>query len=445
MNTASKQTLHTIERIVKQVPIGTNLGLLQLIWTMIRGTFLPARGAVHTALMLAGFKPKEIRRSWQALRYGVWSISELVSQFHAIVEEEGSWQANEYGGYQPIAVDVTAIWRPQLKSWKQKVYRQLLGKAVVGIGYGLIARVGTMDGQRIPLLTCIVRGNREDESEVSLKEQSLKQAARQLAENEVLVHDGGAKLSDMHQATVERYVIRLASNCTGRRNQLPPYKGKGPYPSKGVLVRPLERTFKGKAHAATPEDEKMNFQFEGRTIGVRVWRHLVRADLAVSSANETFSIWEIDDPLFEGVLLLGTNLPDNVSPQTIYQLYIDRWPVEQIPLVAKQLLGCHRQFVFATVSCWRLGELAFFVGNLLTWLALCLPAFPSGYWDRHPKKRPVALDGSWPKPIIQKSALFLTEFARKPPFRPIYPKVLRRIGGLGTANPFPPLYYCPYC
>ena len=96
MNTASTRTLHELEQIVKLVPVGTNLALLQLIWTMITGSFLPARGAVHTALSFSGFRRKEIQRSWTALRYGIWHIGELIDRFRTIVKQESGWVSNEY-------------------------------------------------------------------------------------------------------------------------------------------------------------------------------------------------------------------------------------------------------------------------------------------------------------------------------------------------------------
>ena len=58
----------------------------------------------------------------------------------------------------------------------------------------------------------------------------------------------------MHRANASQFVIRLATNCTGRKNVIPSYQGRGPYPTKGKLIRPLERTFKEKVHPATPED-----------------------------------------------------------------------------------------------------------------------------------------------------------------------------------------------
>lgn len=91
------------------------------------------------------------------------------------------------------------------------------------------------------------------------------------------------------------------------------------------------------------------------------------------------------DPWYDTPLVLATNLP-NVAAATVYHLYHDRWPVEQIPLVSKVLLGLHRQFVFVPEVCYRLGELGFLLGNVLTYLAAVLPPFPTGFWDRTPKR-----------------------------------------------------------
>lgn len=388
MTTASERTLHVLGQIAKPVPLGTNLALVQLLWAMITGAFLPARGAVHTALSLCGFERQEIQRSWTALRYGVWQIGELIAGLRTLVKQESAWEAKEHEGYRPLAVDLTAIWRPRLQGWTGKLYQQLVGKSCVGIGFGLIAEVGCIDGHRLPLLKAIVRGSHTGATEDDLKERTLRRAVELLETNDVLIHDGGVTLTEMQQVAAARFVIRLGRNCTGRRETLPPYKGRGAHPQKGVVVRPLERVFKGHVLAATPADTTVSFDFKGRTVVAQGWLNLMRADLKVSDAHELFTIWVIDDPYYEGVLVLGTNLPETVAAQTVYALYLDRWPVEQIPLVAKQLLGCHRQFVFAPFSCWRLGELAFLVGNLLTWLAMTSPPIPTGYWDRQPEKTP---------------------------------------------------------
>jgi hypothetical protein len=444
MNTASKRTLHVIEQIVKSVPIGTNLALLQLIWAMINGSFLTARGAVHTALSISGFNDQAIRRSWEALRHGVWRIEELIERFHSLVAEEGSWQVTEYQGYRPLAVDISAIWRPRLQKWVGKIYHQLVGKSCVGIGFGLIAQVGTVDGHRLPLLRAIVHGLTTD-SEDMLKERTLKEAVRLMSANEVLIHDGGVTMAEMHRANVPRFLIRLGTNCTARRNYLPTYKGRGPHPKRGELVRPLARVFKGKRLAATPPDSTVTFKFNGRQVTAQGWLHVMRADLKVADKHQLFSIWVIDDPLYDGVLVLGTNLPSSVTPRSLYRLYLDRWPIEQIPLVAKSLLGCHRQFVYAPTSCWRLGELAFFVGNLLTWLAATGSAFPAGYWDRHPKKRPVVSEGSWQALIFQKNLFLRGEFEKNVLSLPIYQGELRPIVAPKTVSRYFPLFLGPYC
>lgn len=383
--------------------MGTNLALLQLMWAMITGTFLSSRGAVHSALLVAGFAPDEIGRSWRALRRGKWHIQALIQRFRQQVGQTGQWQSREYGGYRPVAVDTTACWRPRLQGWPGKLFRQLAGKAMTGIGFGLIAEVGQVGDQRLPLLRQIVRGQDAAESEMSLKERTVAKAARLLKENEVLLHDGGLSVAQLQAVGVARFIVRLGSNCTARRPRLPNYKGRGRRPTRGVLVRPLARKWKTQKLPATPPDVQTTFVFEGRTIIARGWLQVMRADLKVADEYKLYTIWVFDDPLFKRPLLLGTNLP--AEPGVIFCLYLDRWPVEQIPLVTKQLLGCQRQFVFVPTCCWRLGELAFLVGNILTWLAAILPPQPTGYWDRYPKKTPGRLRRQLAKAIFSKEAL----------------------------------------
>lgn len=430
MTTASQRTVQVLEQIVKVVPVGTNLALLQLMWAMITGCFLSSRGAIHSALLRSGFKPGEIRRSWRALRWGQWHIHELVQRFRQQVEQNGAWQRHEYGGYWPVAVDTTAYWRPRLQGWPGKLYRQLAGKAMTGIGFGLMADVGQVGQQRLPLLRAIVRGHDAAASEMNLKEHTVAQAARLLQANEVLLHDGGLSIAQLQAAEAARFVVRLGTNCTARRPYLPPYKGRGRRPSRGVLVRPLPRKWKDRILPATPPDVTTTFALAERTITVYGWQELMRADLKVADDHELYSVWVFADPLFKTPLVLGTNL--SAGPEVIFSLYLDRWPVEQIPLVAKQLLGCQRQFVFAHTSCWRLGELALLVGNILTWLAVLLPPQPSGYWDRHPKKHLGGCAGSWLRLFFQKRPLLTGDFEKSGRPQPTYPRELRPIAGLNA-------------
>lgn len=422
MTTASQITVQFLEQIVKFVPIGTNLALLQLMWAMITGSFLSSRGAVHSALANAGFLPHEIRRSWRALRKGQWNIYELVGSFRQQVKKSGQWQVREYGGYRPLAVDTTAYWRPRLQGWPGKLYRHLTGKTMTGIGFGLIADIGQVGEQRLPLLRAIVRGHHAAEKETTLKERTVAKAARLLNEDEVLLHDGGLSIAQLQAAGADRFVVRLGTNCTARRPYLPKYKGKGRRPTRGVLVRPLTRKWKDRKLPATCPDLTTTFQFEERTITASGWLDVMRADLNAADDHDLYAIWVFNDPLFKTPLVLGTNL--SAVPEVVFKLYLDRWPVEQVPLAAKQMLGCQRQFVFAHTSCWRLGELAFLVGNILTWLAVLLPPQPSGYWDRHPKKHRGDYAGSWQGLFFQMICFLSDNFEKSVRLQTIYQKEL---------------------
>jgi len=78
----------------------------------------------------------------------------------------------------------------------------------------------------------------------------------------------------------------------------------------------------------------------------------------------------------------------SLSPESVHAIYKDRWPVEQIPLSAKQMVGAHRQFVHNQESIQRLPDLALLAGSNLSFLAATLPAVPTGFWDRKPKRTP---------------------------------------------------------
>ena len=89
----------------------------------------------------------------------------------------------------------------------------------------------------------------------------------------------------------------------------------------------------------------------------------------------------IQDPRYRAPLVLVTNLA--VSAHAVWGLYRDRWPVEQAPLAAKQMLGAHRAFVFGGESRYRLPELALLAGNIVAYVAATTAAVATGFWDRH--------------------------------------------------------------
>jgi hypothetical protein len=102
--------------------------------------------------------------------------------------------------------------------------------------------------------------------------------------------------------------------------------------------------------------------------------------------NRTFQVAAIHDPRFEEPWLLASDLP--LEPADLRALYQDRWPIEQIPQAAKQMVGAHRQFVFCDESIQRLPEPALLAGSILSFLAATLPLAPTGFRDRNPRRTP---------------------------------------------------------
>ena len=94
MPIAIEQTLQALQIIVQSVPVGTNLALLHLMWTILNGSFLGSRGAIFPALQESGFSVEEIRRSWQAMRYGAWCIDDLLKSWRDYVQQQGEWQVH---------------------------------------------------------------------------------------------------------------------------------------------------------------------------------------------------------------------------------------------------------------------------------------------------------------------------------------------------------------
>ncbi len=92
-------------------------------------------------------------------------------------------------------------------------------------------------------------------------------------------------------------------------------------------------------------------------------------------------MFAIHDPRFKKPLLLATAVKE-LTAQTVRKLYQDRWPVEQLPLAAKQMLGAGRQFVWNEGNRQRLPELSLLAGSILTHVAASVPPIPTGFWDR---------------------------------------------------------------
>jgi len=78
--------------LVVTLPIGTNLGLLHLLWMLVSGQLLGARGAVIPGLSACGLSDRAVRRAWAALGQGDWACEHLLARWRALVVAEGRWQ-----------------------------------------------------------------------------------------------------------------------------------------------------------------------------------------------------------------------------------------------------------------------------------------------------------------------------------------------------------------
>ena len=371
--------------VTQNLPVGTNLALMHFLWMEISGALLPSRGALFPALQSIGLVPAEVRRAWAAFRYGAWQSTDLLSAWETYVLEHGQWQEHCHAGYRPRAVDLTAYWRPTLHGLKSQHYYAPAGKALPAVVVGLVARVGSVNGQRVALITDLVRGDLDEPSEKPVRTRLLQQVAGSLAEDEMPVLDAGFKIRELQVVQMPRYVVRLAKNFTARRDHLPVSAGGRP-PEYGERVRPLPRQRNGKCFPATAPDRVETWIENGLPFRAEFWDDLVLPDVKVQSGSPLFCVAAIHDPRFELPWLLGC--PIRLTGTALRGLYRDRWPIEQVPGAGKQMLGGARQFVFAPESCQRLPELNLLAGSIITYLAATLPAVPTGFWDRCPRPTP---------------------------------------------------------
>jgi len=353
---------------------------------LVSGALLSSRGALFPALQSVGLKETEVRRAWAAFRYGAWSITKLLQEWREHVEGQGQWQAHQYAGYYVKSVDITAYWRPTLKGIRSQHYDAQAEKALPAVVFGLVGRVGHIGEQRMALLTDLIRADLNDPSEVALQTQLLEQVALGLADDEMPVLDAGFKLKALYEAGLPRFVVRLAKNFTARRNHLPAPTKLGRPAEYGEIVRPLSRIYNGKQIEATLPDHIETWQEHGLTFRAEFWYDLALSDVKPDPENDTFTVVAIYDPRFEEPWLLACPLQRN-GPD-LHGFYRARWPIEQLPLAAKHMVGAHRQFVFAKESCFRLPELSLLAGSIQTYLAATLPPIPTGFWDRTPKRTP---------------------------------------------------------
>jgi hypothetical protein len=364
--------------VVESLPIGTNLGLVLLLWTFLSGRLLATRGAIIPALDAFGLSEEEVRRAWASLGYGSWKIQPLLDAWHKRVLAEGFWQPHRYGKYRVLACDWIGFYRPRLKHCATKHYDSNAGKSLPAIPLGALVCVGSVGSQRLGLLRTLVRPDANDPSEAALKRATLTAVAERMQPDEALAVDGGVGIALLQEVGITRYVVRLPQNFTARRNSLPEYGGRGCHPKRGELVRPLARTYKENTLPATPPDRSQIWQHQGLALEAAFWDNLVLADQKPGAT--CFGCVVITDPRYPDPLVLGYGI--ELDGEALHGFYLDRWPIEQLPLATKQMIGLQRQFVFAKESRYRLPELGLLAGSILSYAAATLPAVSTGFWDR---------------------------------------------------------------
>jgi len=388
MHEAVYRVLTLVSALVVDVPIGTNLGLLHVFWMVLCGKLLLSRGALFPGLSAVGLSEGAVRRAWTALGRGSWTSARLVKAWAGVVAAEGFWQPHLHGGYHPVAVDITAFWRPRLQGCPTSHYSTTAGKALPAIPLGIIARVGSVGHQRFGLPRGLVRAAPKDPSPSAHRRVLLERAVELQEPADVLVMDREFTVGQVQAAGATVWVTRLLKNMTARRAEAPAYRGRGRPPKYGDLVRPLARRRKGREIAATRPDRTTTWTEHSsdgdRPLRAEQWTGLVVPDAAPGSP--TFTVVAIYDPSYAEPLLVAT--PLELTPQILRELYRDRWPVEQLPLAAKQMLGAARQFVHEQETCQRFPELALLAGAVLTYAAATSPAVPTGSWDRQPQRTP---------------------------------------------------------
>jgi hypothetical protein len=372
--------------LTKALPVGTNLALLHFLWMLVSGALLPQRGALFPALQATGLSTQAIRRAWAAFRCGVWQTVVILRLWQEMVEGLPGWQVHRHEGYRAITVDVTPFWRPALRNCPSKHYHPAANRALPAVIMGVIGEVGEIGGQRLACPLAFERVHPKRTSEKGLWQDMLRWVHGHLAADDVAVIDAGVKLAEVQVAGLERYVLRLATNFTARRSYPRRDHARGRKPVYGEKIRPLMRSYKGNTIPASTPDRVETWREDGKELHAQIWEDLVLPGIIPGPQAKTFQVYAIYDPLYTTPWLLAT--PLHLKAATVKAIYQDRWPVEQIPLAAKQMVGAHRQFVHARESVQRLPELALLAGSILSYLAATAPLAPTGFWDRQPKRTP---------------------------------------------------------
>src|SRR5438067_1266739 len=207
--------------LVAGVPLGTNLGLVLVLWMLLTGRLLTTRGALIPGLSALGLSPTVVRRSWAALGQGAWTADQMLANWQGWVVREGAWQPHVVGGYSPVAGDTTGFWRPHLQGCPTQHYSAAAGKALPAIPLGLLARVGSAHGQRLGVPLALVRAPAGDPSPRAHDRALVQQAVAVLTPEDALVVDRAFGVALLQDANVPAGAARLFVSAPETCQRLP--------------------------------------------------------------------------------------------------------------------------------------------------------------------------------------------------------------------------------
>ncbi|WP_309722275.1 hypothetical protein [Armatimonas sp.] len=178
--------------------------MAHLLFTLLAGHLLQSRGALFPALATTGLKDSKVRAAQAALRDGKWSIAYLLKRLDWLLRKEAKAIAHHINGWQPMPIDWVGFYRPRLKECTTKHFNSQAQRALPAIELGMVVRLKKV-GNR--LIACLVTTTRSGDT-VEL----LKTAKAQQGNKDVLLADSQVKISHLHEANIERFVVRGATN-----------------------------------------------------------------------------------------------------------------------------------------------------------------------------------------------------------------------------------------
>lgn len=375
------QTVYRVCALLGQtllgVPVGTSLDLFTILFAVMSGRLLLFRGAIFPTLAHMDLDAPSVRRTEAALERGHFVSQKLFDNWRKLVEQEHRFEPRSYEGVQPVACDLVGFFRIRLASATNTHYDGKSVKRLPAVVFALVAKVGSVGRTRLAIPDLVLRADAHERDE-DLSRRAVVAAKEIVGPEEALILDAGFSLADILAAGLNGFVARLPKNFTARRAQLPLYKGRGARPKRGLLVRPLPRRYRGNLLNADEPDKTISFSDGKNRVRASEFGNLVLPDAKPGAA--TFRLVVFYHPRYKEPLVLATNL--KVSCEALFYLYRDRWPIEQAPLAAKQMLGADRSFVFGAASRFRVPELALLAGSMLSYIAATSQPVATGFWDR---------------------------------------------------------------